>query len=333
MSLLVIGGGPAGAAAAITARMAGVDVTILDESRFPRFRPGETLHPGLEPLLASIHAESALLGGDYLRHSGTWVRWGARDEFVPFGADEAGSWRGFQAPRDDFDARLLAAARRAGAQVREGTAARSVLMAGGRVAGVETEDGPVHAAFTLDASGGKHWLARRLGISVSRRSPKLVARYGYVDAPLSRGELPRIRADAWGWTWMADLGHGRCLWTRVTEPERRSPKSWVPEEWQGLRTHASRGADVTWRMCSRTAGDGWFLCGDAAAVLDPSSSHGVLRAVMSGILAARFAVAVMAGAMRPGDAAGAYQQWMANWFYDDSVKMTEAYREAGLFGY
>ena len=111
MSLLVIGGGPAGAAAAITASRAGVDVTILDESRFPRFRPGETLHPGLEPLLASMGARNALLVGEYLRHDGTWVRWGARDEFVPFGEDETGLWRGFQAPREDFDARLLTIAR------------------------------------------------------------------------------------------------------------------------------------------------------------------------------------------------------------------------------
>src|SRR5437773_1001565 len=100
MNLLVIGGGPAGTAAAIAARQAGLDVTILDESRFPRFRPGETLHPGLEPLLASLRAQNALLDGDYLRHDGTWVRWGARDEFVPFGQDETGSWRGFQAPRE-----------------------------------------------------------------------------------------------------------------------------------------------------------------------------------------------------------------------------------------
>jgi hypothetical protein len=35
------------------------------------------------------------------------------------------------------------------------------------------------------------------------------------------------------------------------------------------------------------AGPGFFVAGDAAAVLDPASSHGVLKAVMSGMLAAR----------------------------------------------
>jgi flavin-dependent dehydrogenase len=48
--------------------------------------------------------------------------------------------------------------------------------------------------------------------------------------------------------------------------------------------------DVTLRMAAQTAGDGWFLCGDAALVLEPSVSHGVLRGPMSGMAAATGAV-------------------------------------------
>ena len=41
----------------------------------------------------------------------------------------------------------------------------------------------------------------------------------------------------------------------------------------------------TWRMAERMAGAGWFIVGDAAATLDPTSSHGVLKALLSGMTA------------------------------------------------
>ncbi|MBA4535538.1 hypothetical protein H1196_23700 [Brevibacillus halotolerans] len=46
------------------------------------------------------------------------------------------------------------------------------------------------------------------------------------------------------------------------------------------------GADMTWRVITQLGGPGgYFLIGDAATVLDPASSHGVLKAVMSGMMA------------------------------------------------
>src|SRR4051794_13139487 len=101
MKILIVGSGPAGLAAAITARNFGFEVTVLEQTPFPRHRPGETLHPAMEPLLASIGGASALLEGNYLRHLGTWLEWGAKGEFREFGKDETGLWRGFQALRDD----------------------------------------------------------------------------------------------------------------------------------------------------------------------------------------------------------------------------------------
>jgi len=332
--IVVIGGGPAGAAAAITARQAGIGVVILEASRFPRFRPGETLHPGLEPLLLHLGARDALVAGNYFRHSGTWVEWAGRREFVPFGKDASGPWLGFQAPRGDFDQRLLAVARDAGAEVREECATGIVLDSEGRLAAVQSATGRIDARFVVDASGSRHWLSRRLGVLLRRESPRLVARYGYMEGARASDEpLPRIRAGDHGWTWMADLGQGRYQWTTVTEARHRPARSWSPPEWEGMRPCGSYGADVTWRIAERTAGERWFLCGDAGAVLDPSSSHGVLRAVMSGTMAAHLACAVIAGKMPSADAASVYGKWFADWFRHDAQKMAEAYREARLFGY
>ena len=100
-----------------------------------------------------------------------------------------------------------------------------------------------------------------------------------------------------------------------------------------MRACGSYGADVTWRIARKTAGEGWFLCGDAAGVLDPSSSHGVLRAVMSGMMAAHLVVAAAAGKILLRDAASCYRKWFADWFLHDARQMATAYGEAGLFGF
>ena len=52
--LLIIGAGPAGCAAAISARRRGLTVMMLEASAQPRRVPGETLHPGIEPLFARL---------------------------------------------------------------------------------------------------------------------------------------------------------------------------------------------------------------------------------------------------------------------------------------
>lgn len=91
-----------------------------------------------------------------------------------------------------------------------------------------------------------------------------------------------------------------------------------------------RAADVTWRMAERVAGEGYFLVGDAAAVLDPASSHGVLRAIMSGMMAGHLASQVVRDEISDSFAVDHYQKWLTNWFRHDLNSMRRWYSE--LFG-
>ena len=83
----IVGGGPAGAAAALWCARQGLRVVLLERERFPRHRPGETLHPGVEPLFAQLGVAEAVLGAGFTRHLGTWVSWSGPRRFEPFGAD------------------------------------------------------------------------------------------------------------------------------------------------------------------------------------------------------------------------------------------------------
>ncbi|MFX1678496.1 tryptophan 7-halogenase [Mitsuaria sp. CC2] len=319
----ILGAGPAGCAAALALLREGCSVAIVEGTPFPRHRPGETLSPGIEPVLASLGAESAVLEGTPLRFAATCVTWGGRAAVVPYGADEQGPWCGFQVSREDLDSRLLRHAVSQGAVLIEGRPL-DLLVARERVAGLKTMQGDLHADWTLDATGRARWLMRRLGVEVSIRSPRLHARYGYAAVDADYPVLPHLRADSTGWTWTAKVGNHRALWLRVTEASLTSQRRWTPPHLIGKHEPAVRAADVTWSTASHLFGAGWLLCGDAAGQLDPSSGHGVLRAAMSGVMAAR---AVSRGAL------GSYADWFRDSYEHDAGQMAANYREARLFGH
>jgi flavin-dependent dehydrogenase len=329
-TVVVVGSGPGGCAAAIVCAAAGLRVVLLEREAFPRDRPGETLHPGVEPLLERLGVGAWLAAAPLLRHEGHWVQWGGERRFDRFGADERGPWLGFQAWRADFDALLLRRAVEAGASVLQPCQAVRPLLAGGRVVGVETAQGAVPAAFVVDAAGGRHWLARRLGLALSSYSPPLAVRFGYVEGHCPAVALPLLAADDEGWTWQAEVRPGLYAWTRLPFTARPLDRAWLPLDLRGLRPRGeSRGADVTWRLVPVAAGPGYFLIGDAAAVLDPASSHGVLKALMSGMMAAHLICNVSARKLDPTDAARHYTRWLRGWFEHDVRKLNELYSAVG----
>ncbi len=332
MRVVIIGGGPSGAAAALTLLDAQIPVTIVEQKSFPRYRPGETLHPGIEPLLDRLRVADHLHAAGYVRHAGVWSGWGGVMQFVPYGEDTSGPWRGYQASGADFDRRLLECAGTRGATVLAGKVSGVLFTTSGEVAGVMTSKGPVPAAYAIDCSGGAHTLARQLRIPIVRYSPRLIARFGYVNGRFDNPS-PSIRSDQEGWTWIAEVEPNRYQWTRVTETHRRPDRTWIPHGLRDLEVEPSRSADVTWRLAKTVAGPGYFLAGDAAAVLDPSSSHGVLRAIMSGMMAAHLVIHRLRHEADAQMCASRYQDWLTGWFRHDVEEMSRAYRTAHLFGF
>ncbi|GAX56946.1 NAD(P)/FAD-dependent oxidoreductase [Streptomyces olivochromogenes] len=335
--VLIAGAGPAGCAAAIVCASAGLRTVLTERLAAPVARPGEALHPGAETLLAR------LLPGGFAdavgaRHEGITVGWGTEPRFQPFGRDESGPWHGFQVDRRRLDALLLDRAREAGAEVRLGCRVREPVVEGGAVTGVRLGGtaAPLRTRTVIDATGRARWLSRALGLTAPPRSPRLLIRYGYAAGSCpQRDAAPAIAADRSGWTWTARVGRDRYQWMRLDfVPEQGRPRSGPPKEFAGLVPEGpARSADVSWRLCSRAAGPGWFVAGDAGVLLDPASSHGVLRALLSGWTAGSLAAGVAGHVLEEGEAAGMYGRWLREGAERDMTELSARYAELGAHGF
>ena len=326
--LIVVGGGPAGCAAALWAANRGLAVRLYHRDEGDRYLPGETLPPAIEPLLEQLGARRALVDSCRLRHRGHRVRWAGDDHAVAYGGDRRGEWRGFQVCRSTLHRGLRATVAAAGVDVVESRVVRPIRHAG-RVTGVVTGAGEDRAAVVVDAAGGRHWLARAMRLDIVRVSPPLVATYGRRTGLLPTAAVAGLTSTDAGWEWIAQIDHDVCAWVRLGGPRSVGDAPGV------LRSLAPLGcvgrADATWRHIPQSAGPGYALVGDASFVVDPASSHGVLLAVMSAMMATEMIHAFLMGAATEAVAAEGYRRWANDRFVADVAALRESYH-VGLSG-
>ncbi|MGP0075904.1 MAG: NAD(P)/FAD-dependent oxidoreductase [Bryobacteraceae bacterium] len=320
--VLVLGAGPAGCAAAIRAANCGLRVALVEKASFPRDLPGEALHPDVEEIFRALGVARAIAKAGFLRNPGWILERSGERSFVPF-EGPSGLAFGFQAWRSKLDSVLLAHARGSGAVVIQPVTSAKIFMSDGRVAGLEVDGERCFCRYLVDASGATRWLSRHLSLAVTDFSPRLVARYAYFRGDCELGIIPEFREHACGWTWLARVQTDCCQCVQLSlAANAQAPDP--PPPFLGTRF---RGADVTWRLVPECAGAGYFLCGDAAAVLDPAASSGVARALASGLKAADLMVQVARKDTDSLTAAASYRQWCAHQFAGQARQLAARYAE------
>ena len=328
--VIVVGGGIAGASVAIACSRKRMRTLLLDSRSRPIAKPGETLHPGMERLFHMLGVDRQVEAANFHRHAGIQIQSKFGSAFEPYGEDESGSWFGYQADRYTLEEIFLQRALQSGARIVRGERANSASVRSGAVEGVVTQAGSYKAGFVIDATGQRQWLLRELGKSAIRLSPQLVAHYGWVTTDSrSRRSVrdPEFRFSGSRWEWSAPIDSRRHAWVSLDLMDRRLEKRPGPPSLLSKRATcgASGACDVTWKIARPCAGPGYFMVGDAAWVLDPASSHGVLKAVLSAITASEAIEQASANRGSVNELRARYIAWMEAWFRRDAAALISAY--------
>ena len=278
--LLIVGGGPGGLTLAILARQMGLNAGLIEAVKYPHEAHGDTFTSGVAAYFKMLGIPEERLYRDAVPFRSHNLRW--ENE-----AEQAYSQipsEGLHLPRHLLEPMLMERAREIGASVLQPCVVKSLIMNENRLAGVDTDKGKFFARFVVDAAGSRHWLARKLGMAVEFYSPKL---YGYYN--WARGncpacyERPLIYSDPQGWSWISRVEPELYQFTRMTFEPQENFRGWQPPEFveSGLEPIGpTRGADMTWRVVQRPAGQAFFMIGDALRRTDPMTSRGIERAMV-----------------------------------------------------
>ncbi|GAA3133649.1 hypothetical protein GCM10010466_25310 [Planomonospora alba] len=319
--LVVVGGGPAGAAAALRARQLRphARVLLLDRQAFPRDKAcgdGIAAH-GLDEL--DLLGVGGLLADYRPVRRLTVVSPGGRCVHATVARPN------LVVPRRVFDARLVEAARARGVEVRRHRV-RALADTGGRVVldGPAGPDGVtgvtggrgdgIVARAVVAADGANSTVRRLIGVPATADRHTALAVRGYTDVPAGDDtQLIVMRREGWpAYAWSFPVGDGSAnvgfgmLLPRLRAagaPVRRVLHDGLADLLPGLPARDLRAHRLPLSCGRPVPGAGRvLLAGDAASLVNPLTGEGIYYALLSGRLAAEAAL------QAPGDPLPAYRR-------------------------
>jgi FAD-dependent halogenase len=364
--VIVVGGGPAGTTASGLLSKWGRRVLLLEKEKFPRYHIGESLVPGVMPVIAELGATQIIEELGAVRKYGITMLWGENPEPWTVRFDEVSSLYPYvyEVKRAEFDNLLLAHTRRLGTTVIEEANVREALFEGDRCTGVRyspvhSDDViDVHAPFIIDASGQAKIMARHFETVGWHSDLKNLAAWTYFQggsryAAQAAGNIV-IENRTPGWLWMIPFSDRTCSVGYVAPIEEFTASGLKPaavlhqriDEAREVKRLLAGAVEVSqvrtakdWSYtCERMSGPGFVQAGDAAAFIDPLFSTGVMLAMRSASSAARAVNKILDKPDLEASISQSYEDEyrafldmvisFVRFFYDPSKKVVEYFEEA-----
>jgi len=303
----IIGGGPAGSTAATLLARAGRRVVVLERDKFPRFHIGESLLPFSTKAFDRLGVREKLDRTFLPKHGGEIIAACGTKSAKFYFKDGYNSIRdrAYQVTRSEFDKLLLDHSRENGAEVREETLVKNIVLDhdGVRLE-IEAPGGVIEkidARYLLDCSGRQTLLGNFFKLKKSYdhlQKFSVFAHYENVDRPSGiDGTLIRMVRGLDRWFWMIPLtatrmSIGVVMDTSTFRAMKLSPEEalekCIGEQPIMLEQMANServspvysAGDYSYRN-AKLFGERWLLAGDAAGFIDPVFSSGVFLAIMS----------------------------------------------------
>ncbi len=306
MRVAILGGGPAGSTTAALLSRSGADVVIFDEGNRPELIAGESLVPGVVPILQRLGIEEqvARIG---VRKPGVTFYSFSGQAFV-FGFDALpGRYPpyAYNVPRPAFDELLLGSALASGAQHLPGCA--GIAAEGDRLLlcpaslGLVPRWGGKQPDLIVDASGRRRMSANLLKVGSTigpRRDVAHFAHYEGVEHESPPGQVEINHLER-GWSWRIPLRDrmsfgivldqkaaaclGRTPADRLEAAMRKDAQ--ISRAARNVRRISEAQTYGNYQLISRQgAGPNWAAVGDAFGFVDPMLSPGMMIAMQGAVL-------------------------------------------------
>ncbi len=313
--VLVVGGGPAGVAAAHWLARDGHSVMVVEKKEYPREK---TCGDGLTPRSIFQLQEMGYDFGAEEFHKITGLRSYAGDDLMIELAwpdhSRLPNWGGV-IRRSDLDHQVARLAEKQGAVIRQRTEAHPIVE-DGRLTGVELRSGGetevVDPKVVVIADGSLNRFGRRVGTTRRKDYPMGLAARGYYSSPRSHDRFMESQLDMRdetgasmpGYGWVFPLGDGTVnvgvgllstfkRWKHVNTTRmmndyvKVAPPHWELSEESRLTDPVGGKLTMSFSK-SPLVGPNWVTVGDAAGAINPWNGEGIAYGYETGRIAAHY---------------------------------------------